>query len=275
MAACASEIRDFIRSINDGSTIPAMLGKILSVVSDETSSAQELSQLVSYDQALAEMVLRVANSAIFGHSGKIRDIDQAVMFLGYEKIKSIAVGMTVIKIFPVSSFDIKNLWIHGYEVAFIANTLSESLPTTSPRESFLAGLLHDIGRVIFYKKDPAKFLETAASDDLPVVERELFGCSHEDAGSWFLENTGLPEDIIVSVKYHHRPSEATSYKDAVSIISLAEAMSNRLVPRRENDGLWTPEHDAIMRRFSLTEDDIISIGSRLGGIRHEVEEFFS
>lgn len=86
MAADASEIRDFIKSIGEGSTIPAMVGKILSIVKDEGSSAMELSELISYDQALADMVLRVANSPMFGHSGRVRDIEQAVMFLGYDQI---------------------------------------------------------------------------------------------------------------------------------------------------------------------------------------------
>lgn len=276
MAADASEIRDFIKGIGEGSTIPAMVGKILSIVKDEGSSAMELSELISYDQALADMVLRVANSPMFGHSGRVRDIEQAVMFLGYDQIKSIAVGMTVMKIMPSKgSFDIKNLWTHSYEVAFIANSVSELSPVMSPRESFLSGLLHDIGRIIFYRKDPERFLEIGTSEDMLDRERELFGCTHEEAGAWYNEHAGIPEEIIMPIKYHHNPSRATGYADAVSVVSLAEALSRRLCPRAEDDGLWGPEHEELMRKFSLLEDDILSIAGRLGGIRHELENFFN
>lgn len=270
-----ADVRAYIKGLREGSTIPEMLGKIISVVQDEDSSSADLARLISYDHALTESILRVANSAMFGHSGKIWDIDQAVMFLGYRQIKAIALGMSVMKMFPVgSSFNLKNLWVHGYEVACIANALSETVPSTAARECFLSGLLHDIGRVILCRMDPDRFIEIGVGDDLLLRERQLFGCTHEQAGMWFLEDTKLPGEIVVPVGFHHRPDETNEYADSVAIVSFAEALSRILNPEKENDGFWSPAHNEINRRFALTQDHIMQIGSRLALMKREIGVFF-
>lgn len=252
-----------------------LLGKILKVVNDEDSSPQDLYRMVSHDQSLAERVVRVANSAMFGHSGDVRDIQQAVMFLGFDKIKTISMGMTVMDFLPTrSSFKIKNLWVHSYEVAFLAAAVSDMLPVTSPRESFLSGLLHDIGRVIFCRMDPDKFLVIETADDMFDREIEAYGCTHAHAGLWFAEEIGMPAEILAAIKFHHRPASARDYKDSVAIVALAEALSRRFSPRLEDDGVWTHDHDAILLEYSLSNEDLVSIGSRLIAAGHEIENFF-
>jgi len=268
-------VKGFIKGLKDLPTIPALLGKIISVVSDEDSSAQDLYKLISHDQALAERVLRVANSTFFGHSGEVKDIRQAIMFLGFNKIKSMAVGMTVMDAFPAhSSFNIKNLWSHGYEVALFAEALSEVICMTCPRECFLLGLLHDIGRIIFYKINPGGFLEIEAANDRLEKEKELFGCTHAEAGAWFAMENGLPSEIISTIQFHHQPSLATEYKDSVSIVSLAEALLSMFSPKRENDGIWNKEHEVLSLEYSLTDDTILLVGAKFFAAKPEIEQFF-
>jgi len=270
------EVRKFLQNLDDLSTIPAVLGKILSIVNNEESSYKDLNSLIAHDQALAERVLRAANSALFGHPGRIRDIGQATMFLGFERIKAIAVGMNVIEIFPPrNSYNIKNLWIHGYEVASIASVLSDFIPMTSPRECYLSGLLHDIGRIIFYQIDHNLFFNIVSTDDMLEKEREIFGCTHADAGAWFAETAGMPSEIIVTTKHHHSPSRADEFLISVSIVSLAEAMSRMFSPRIEDDGLWTKEHDAILLELGINDDTFASVGEKLCGLKKEAERFFN
>ena len=197
------------------------------------------------------------------------------MFLGYRQIKSVALGMSVMKAFPPGgSFSLRALWAHGYEVACIANALSEAVPSMTSRECFLSGLLHDIGRVVFCRMDPERFLRIGVGDDMLARELEIFGCTHEQAGVWFLEDTKLPEDIVVPVGFHHRPDEAKEYADSTAILSFAEALSRVLNPERENDGIWLPAHDEINRRFALTQDQIMQIGTRLALMKRDIGVFF-
>jgi putative nucleotidyltransferase with HDIG domain len=240
-----------------------------------TASAALLTYVSGLGPALAGKIVRVANSVLFGHSGQVRDIHQAIMFLGYNRIKSIALGMTVMDVFPYrSSFNLAHLWQHSYEVAFIAGIISEIVPMTSPRECFLAGLLHDIGRIIFYKIEPKRFSELETTDSLFDQERAVFGCTHGEAGAMFAEATDMPSEIVTTIRWHHMPSASSSCREEVAIISLAEAFSRRFRPRLEDDGIWTTEHDAMILEFGLKSSDIDSLGDLLENARADIEDFF-
>lgn len=269
-------VRLFIKSLRDLPTLPSLFKKMLIITSSDESSANDLYEMISHDQALAEKVLKVANSALFGLSGKVRDIRHAVMLMGFDRLKSIALGMTVMNVFPPqSSFNIKNLWIHSYEVAFIASSLSEVVFITSPKESFVSGLLHDIGRIIFYKMDRIRFLQIPTTEDMFEIEREKFGCTHAEAGAWFLEEARLPEEIVYSVRYHHAPSESRQYQHAVSILALAEALARQYSPRIEDDGIWTEELSAIILELSIKDDERRFIAERLYSAKPDIQRFFS
>jgi putative nucleotidyltransferase with HDIG domain len=270
------DVKRFIKQLHDLSTTPALLGKILTLVGDETKSTEDLCELISYDPAMAQRVLKIANSVFFAHSGQIKDIHQAVFFLGLDRIKSIVIGMTVMNFFPSSgAFRVENLWLHSYEVAFLASVLTEKIAITTTRESFLAGLLHDIGRIVLYSLDHASYQAIETTDTMLEQETAIFGCTHAEAGAWFAEDIGLPDSIVLSIRYHHKPSAAPDEMNLVSLVSLAEAFTRMFNPRLEDDGIWTQEHNAILLEFSLTKDELHAINDRFSSVRNDIENFFS
>jgi len=272
----AADVKRFVKGIGNLSTIPLLLDKIQTIVWNENASPEKLYELIAADPALAERVLRTANSVFFGHSGEIKSIKQAVLFLGFDRIKSIAIGMSVMNIFPAgSSFKVEKLWIHSYEVAFIAAALSDVVAMTEPKECFLSGLLHDTGRIILYIMDHKAYLDIETTDTMLEKESVVFGCTHAEAGAWFLEEIGMPPDIVSTTAYHHNPSGATENRDMVSIVALAEALSRKLSPRIEDDGIWTREHDAILLEFGLSETAILQLGEKFNEAKSEIESFFS
>jgi putative nucleotidyltransferase with HDIG domain len=270
------KVKRYIKNLHDLSTTPALLGKILSLVEDDASSTNDLCRLISHDQAMAQRVLKVANSVLFAHSGEITNIDQAILFLGMDRIKSITVGMSVMHIFPSpGSFKIENLWLHSYEVAYISSLLSETISVTQPQECFLAGLLHDIGRIILYNMDHKRFHQIEITDTLLDQEQDLYGCTHPQAGAWFAEEIGLPNSVVMTIKHHHLPSATPDEMHLVSLVSLAEALTRMFRPRIEDDGIWTMEHNAILLEFALTQEYLNKIGRVFAQAQSEIESFFT
>ena len=270
------EVKRFIKQLNDLSTIPALLGRIFDLSLDNEKSTDELCELISFDPAMAQRVLRTANSVYFSHAGQIKDIQQAVLFLGLDRIKNIAAGTTIMSVFPSqASFHIENLWLHSCEVAYLASALSESITVTQPQECFLAGLLHDIGRIVFYSMDHTRFHRIETTDTMLEQEVEQFGCTHAQAGAWFAEQVGLPYSIVMTIKHHHQPSTAPEEMNLVSLVSLAEALTRMFKPRVEDDGIWTPEHNAILLEFSLTPEDLKILEQKFLAAQSGIEHFFS
>lgn len=269
-------VKLFIKGLKDLPTLPALFRKILIIAKCDKSCANDLYEMIAHDQTLAEKVLKVANSPFFGLSGQVRDIRHAVMLLGFDKLKSIALGMSVMNVFPSStSFNIKNLWIHSYEVAFLASSLSEIVFITNPRESFVSGLLHDIGRIIFYKMDSKMFLQIPTTENMFKLEKEYFGCTHPEAGAWFLELANLPEEIIYAVRFHHTPTESKEYHHDIAIIAVAEGLSRQYSPRIEDDGIWTEELSAALLELSIKDQERRVLSERLTAIKPEIARFFS
>jgi putative nucleotidyltransferase with HDIG domain len=271
-----NDVRRYIRGLNGLSTLPVLLAKIVKTCIDEDANAEELYKLITFDPALAERLLRSSNSVLLGHSGQIKDIHQAIMFLGFDRIKSLALGMTVISAFPShGSFTAENLWIHSYEVAFLSSVLSDVIPMTLPGESFLAGLLHDIGRIVFYGMDPDQFMLIEATETMPDREIVVYGCTHAETGALLSESLGMSKELTDCIKYHHQPSAAKTSRSLVATVALAEALSRKISPRTEDDGIWSPEHDSLMQQYSLTSDDVNAAGDKLKAALPEIEGMFS
>ncbi|MBA4373162.1 MAG: hypothetical protein C0402_09920 [Thermodesulfovibrio sp.] len=269
-----SEVRDFIKGLESLSTIPVVLKGVLDITGNPDSSPEDLYKIISYDQTLAARVIRMANAPFFGHAGRVADIEQAVMFLGYENIRNMCIGMGVFMMFSKKNDrNLKQFWVHCYEVANTAGLIAEATTMVKASTAFLAGLLHDIGRLIFFSLDFQQYRAILGTDDLLEKETELFGCDHALAGSWFAEKAKLPEEIVLSVQYHHAPSRATSYQDIVSVVAISEALSRRFSPKIEDDGIWTPEHDAILLELSLTGEDLMDIEQRLRAEQVEINNF--
>ncbi|NTW58375.1 MAG: HDOD domain-containing protein [Nitrospirae bacterium] len=276
MGKTETDVKNYIKGLHDLSTIPVLLGKIVGTCNDENATAEDLYKLITFDPALAERVLRVSNSALLGHSGQVKDIHQAIMFLGFERIKSLALGMTVMNAFPSrGAITAVNLWVHSYEVAFLSSVLSDVIPLTLPGECFLAGLLHDVGRIVFFGMDNARFLFTDTTETMFDQEMAAFGCTHADAGAWLVESLGMPKELGVPIKYHHLPSAAKESRNLVAAVALAEGLTRKFTARAENDGIWTAEHDALLKQYSIAPEEITAIGEKLNEARPEIEAMFT
>jgi putative nucleotidyltransferase with HDIG domain len=169
--------------------------------------------------------------------------------------------------------NLRQFWAHCYEVASTAGLIAQATTMVNGSTAYLAGLLHDIGRLIFFSLNFQQYRAILGTDDLLERETEIFGCDHALAGSWFAEKAKLPEEITLSIRHHHAPSAAKSYHDIVSVVAISEALSRRFSPKIEDDGIWTSEHDAILLELSLSSEDLDDIEEKLGAEKAEIDRF--
>lgn len=255
-----------IASLTDLPTLPVILRRLFEVLQDEKSTFVDIANVIKHDPTLTEKILRVANSPYFGHAGKVNSLEQAIMFLGYDLVRGICLGTSVFRFLGRPGREsLGKLWQHSYEVGIIAANISEHACNIERGTCFVSGLLHDIGRVIFLTLHREKYISMLSTDNIFLKEIEVFGIDHPAAGGNFLEKALLPEEIVCSVRYHHKPSMCTRYRETSSVISLAEALSRTFFPKIEDDGIWTEEHDAIVLELSLD-------AGKLKKIREKAEE---
>lgn len=163
-------------------------------------------------------VLQLVNSAFFGLRRHITSPEEAVMFLGVDTVKALALSVEAFSSFEASrcpNFSIEDLQRHSAEVAAIAREIaaSRNVSTALLDDTFVAGLLHDVGRLVLVAHHAGQYdrvLSAVAAGDrtLNEAEREVFGTTHAEVGSYLLWLWGLPDSVVEAVAFHHHPSHS-------------------------------------------------------------------
>ncbi len=232
----AEDIKKTLKT--DGHPLPSFpqaAAKLMQAAKDEKTSLADLSKIVETDPGISVRVLEIVNSAFYGLKRKITALSEAVVFLGLDEIKKLAIGMTVFeKLFKSGQsdkFDRLLFWRHCLSVAVLSMEIARETGYPDPEEAYIAGLLHDIGKVLLDMRGWVNYgdfiQELAASGDLAIEkERSVLGLGHDDVGAFFCTRWKLPEKLALTVKYHHQPFEHLGLEpeemQLISIVSLSD-----------------------------------------------------
>jgi len=214
VAVTATVDRDGLRRRIEGlrsvSTIPVVLQKILEVVDDDDSSIEELEEVLKRDQALISRIVAISNAAFYGQSRRVESISQAILILGFNMVKCLAVSVSILGSVGSSHplFDIKRLWLHSFKVANASVVIADKCDVVGREMAFLAGLLHDIGRAILFQLFGEEYLVVSLQGREGLMEREerAFGAAHSLVGAWFAERYLMPAGCIAAIQFHHDPN---------------------------------------------------------------------
>ncbi|MCM8774096.1 MAG: HDOD domain-containing protein [Candidatus Omnitrophica bacterium] len=230
-------VQDFIRQIEDLPTLPDLYFKFREKIDDPKASANDVAKVISSDQAIASAILRVANSAFYGFMRRITNVPHAIVIIGFNGIHHIVLNMTVLNLFKgknnIGDFNISKIWEHSLATAAIAKVIARKVNYSNLEESFTAGLLHDIGKVIIYKYLPQEFreiIEEVKKSDIRIrdAEEKVIGVDHTDIGSCLLMEWNFPKSLVSAVAYHLNPFLAKENIQIVSIVHLADIISRAL-----------------------------------------------
>jgi len=237
---------DMLARIQRLPALPAVALDLLNTLSGSDPDVASLARRIAQDQAIAARVLRVANSPFYGLQSRVGSIHDAIVVLGFAAVRSLVLAAAVVTGLPgghCAGFDPSRFWRHVMGTAVAAQSLAQRLGRP-PESLFVAGLLHDIGRLAMVSVYPelfARALTIACERDCSLrdVELEIFGFDHTAVGAALTRRWNLPEEIIDALAYHHQPelgapgglAPIVHYADAISKALDFEEAEDTLVPR--------------------------------------------
>jgi HD-like signal output (HDOD) protein len=216
-------------------SLPHIFIEINRVISNPRSSAIHVADVISKDPNLTAKLLRIVNSAFYGFPSKIDTISRAVTILGSRQLSTLAVGTSVLEKFkdiPRDLVDMNSFWEHSVACGVAARMIASYKNIINTERLFVAGLLHDIGRLIIYKYLPQQgrqMLLGAQRTDclLRSAELEVLGFDHTQIGSMLTRKWKLPVILEQALGYHHQPLLSQHPQEA-SIINIADILINAL-----------------------------------------------
>lgn len=216
-------------------TLPEVLTRILSVLEDESSCADDITAILSSDPVITARVLRLANSAFFGSRFQIDSIHRAVVTVGFEAVKQMTLATTVLDSLAKCKqpcFEPEDFWMHALGSGKAAQLLAFSTRQISmPEACFTAGLLHGLGKYVLaitLKSDYDEVVQQAALEQcrLRDMERQMLQTDHAEVGGWLMQHWGFPAVIVSSVRHFHAPANYDGpYQKEVQIVALAAEMA--------------------------------------------------
>lgn len=225
---------NLLKKIESLPTLPIVVTRIMQLVENPKTAAVEISKVVALDPALTVKILKIVNSAYYGFPKQITTITHAIMILGFEDVKNIALGVSVFDIFKskgpkvVDEFDRVAFWQHSIGVGACTKLLAKKLRYKNPEEAFICGLLHDIGKIIldqYFHEEFMTVIRAAKEENLLFInaEKKVNDIDHPEVGRIVSKKWGLPQTIIDSVAFHHNPSLAdASNTTLVSLVHAAD-----------------------------------------------------
>ena len=212
-------IERFIKRVEEIPTLPIVSQKILPLLGDENVSLKKIAELIERDQALAVKILKVANSAFYATLSRVSSIDHALVILGLSEVRAILLGFSIHNFFTNSKsngFDRTRFWKHSIICSQVAKYLARYFKIQADDSLFLAGLIHDMGKVVFDQYFHEEFLEiidyvSTKHESFSKAEKETLGITHYQVAAKLLQQWKFPEKVVMHVFFHHAPWHDKNY----------------------------------------------------------------
>jgi HD-like signal output (HDOD) protein len=227
---------DLLRGYIEVSSLPMIYYKINEAINNPRCSMADISKIISDDPGLTVRLLRLVNSAFYGFPSKIETITQALVIIGTNQLRDLALATSIVSLFegiPKDLVSMESFWRHSIACGIAAKTLATYRNETNIERFLIAGMLHDIGRLILYKKVSDQVREALLRSQnnktlLFLMEQEVMGFDHASLGRRLLEVWNLPPSLGEAVAFHHKPHKTTNFPIEAAIVHVADIIVNAL-----------------------------------------------
>ena len=232
-------IRRLVTKMDCLPSMPVIYFQILDTLQKPDCSLQQIAEIVARDPGLTTKLLQLVNSAFFGFATKVSTAQEACMLLGVGTIRSLALTLHLFSAFDGKRLEqrfVERVWKHSLKVGGLSKKIAqfECADERKIEQSFTAGLLHDVGKLILAGGLGESYVElTVQARDqslaLTDLEQKTFDTNHADVGAYLLDLWGLPLPLVEAVAFHHQPAKAQEMVfGALTVVHVANALANEL-----------------------------------------------
>jgi putative nucleotidyltransferase with HDIG domain len=270
-----------LQSVEQLPPFPMVIQRAIQMIDDPKASAQELVDVIQYDQSLTLDVLKLCNSAYFGLRREVKSLREALVMIGFNQLLEIILSRQSSKFFqePCKGYDLQQggLWRHSVACALLTKIISKRLNFEATPTHFTAGLLHDIGKVVlsnFVKDYSEEIKKLVKNQNLSFIEAEkqILGIDHSELGGKVADKWNFPNMIVSAIRYHHTPSLAPEYYEVGQLIYLCDLVALMRGIGGGTDGLTSRVYGEVMKQYDLKEKDIERFMIQLDDRFHLVED---
>ena len=272
------EVRDLPMSMSE--TLPA----VIQACDNADTSVNDLTGLISSDQSLVAMLLKLANSAYYGYARRIETLPEAIVLLGFSTIKSLAITATTMNLLFQSEDELSEvrheIWSHSLGVGVAARALARKRGNIHPEKAFVAGLLHDLGMIILsvYRKDDFQRVLAHAQEhgvSYEQAELEVLEFTHADLGAEVAEAWSFPATHCEAIRWHHEPQRATLQPALTQVTHLADWMVIDLGVGKLGEVAQPDVDEVALSEFRIPREELPRVVDSLRRLFAESDAFSS
>jgi len=258
-----------LQTMNDLPPMPQVISKIREIMLNPRSNFKDIAQVIEKDQAIAALILKTANSAYYGMTGKVSSIHQASVILGYDTLNEILtiVGASALlgKKLKGYNMDSGTLWRHSLAVAIAARIIAAKRHPAIENEAFSAGLIHDSGKLVlnkylFVKKNIFEKKLNKHKNNTTKAEKETLGFDHTEIASGLCKKWHIPDEQNIAIRYHHYPSQSSGCRMAY-ILHAADLTAAMQIIGIE--GFMEKVEDGVMDYLNFVPEDMEGIAQEV------------
>ncbi len=230
------KLKDVVRQLQRLPAFSPAIRYLITIMRDPKTSALDVAKAIMKDQALTTRLLRLVNSPYYAFSRRIGTVTEAILLLGFSAVRSLMLTLGVADLFPTDSktgVASVCLWRHAASTAIAASLLAREVRNAGREDLFVAGLLHDIGKLVELQLLRGRFLATVdltreASISMREAEQRLLGFDHAQVGYEVASVWGFPEPLREAIRHHHEPTAASTAGREADVVHAADLLAHSL-----------------------------------------------
>jgi putative nucleotidyltransferase with HDIG domain len=270
------DIDELIKKNDRLATLPDVYYRLNETIHDPDCTFDDIGEIICTDTALTARLLRIVNSAYYGFSNRVETVTHALSIIGTDQLSQLVLASSVLSRFsgiPQEIYNMESFWRHSLGCGLAARALASLSGESNVERFFVAGLLHDIGRLVMCIKLPdqvREVLKRARETGHPLhkEEKKMFGYDHAEVGGKLVKSWLLPERLEESIRFHHSSDKTINYPVEAATVDLANGIAHSMQLGDSGEVAVLPLNQKAWKTLSLPENLYLPM------VKEKIEEQF-